>query len=246
MNIAFMLTIIAGLATLMGVIPIFIHIKHQEYVIALACSFASGVMITLSICDLIPEGINSINYHHGVLFTIIISFLSIVIGLILEMVLEHKITNDNNLYKVGLLSMLVIILHNIPEGIVSYIMGNKDMVLGLTLCIAIAMHNIPEGISIAVPIYYSTGKKLVAIFYTLISALSEILGAFLCKIWLINYINDFSLGIIFLIIAGIMMALSYDKLLPTGIMYHKKIATWGFISGIIFMLFNLLINSLIS
>ena len=86
--------------------------------------------------------------------------------------------------------MIAIILHNLPEGIATFVATSSDVKLGLSLAIAIAMHNIPEGISISVPIYYSTGSKKRAIFYTLVSALSEPLGALLAFIFLKNFIND--------------------------------------------------------
>ena len=100
-------------------------------------------------------------------------------------------TKENTkLYRVGIISMLAIILHNIPEGIATFMASSMDKTLGISLAIAIAMHNLPEGISIAVPIYYSTNKKSKAFIYTFISAISEPFGALIAFIFLKNFVND--------------------------------------------------------
>ena len=245
----FILTTLAGLATLLGTIPIFVKIKDKNKIISAACAFASGVMICVSIIDLIPESLRYLRQDYAGLILILLSFISILIGIITSLFLEKIVdnaSNNNNLFKVGILSMIVIILHNIPEGIVTFIVSNKNIMLGVSICIAIALHNIPEGISIAVPIYYSTNSKLKAIFYTFISAISELLGAILTYLFLAKYINDFVLGLILSFTAGIMMQISFNKLLPTGNSYNTKLAKIFFIIGFIFMLLSLLLNSLIS
>ena len=138
--------------------------------------------------------------------------------------------------------MLAIIIHNIPEGIATFISTKKDTSLGISLTIAIAIHNIPEGISIAIPIYYSTNSKIKAFTYTLISALSEPFGGLITYLFLSKYINNKVLGILFAIIAGIMIQISLKELLPTSNNYHYyKITKLFFILGIIFMLLKYLI-----
>jgi ZIP family zinc transporter len=243
------LTSLAGLSTLIGLIPIFIKIKNQNKIIASSCAFASGVMICISIIDLIPESIKYLNKNFNSLLVITLSFSFIIIGIILSTLLDNyidKINHKNSLFKVGILSMIAIILHNIPEGIVTYIVSNKNILLGLSICIAIALHNIPEGISIAIPIYYSSKSKKKAIFYTFLASLSEPLGAILTKIFLINYINDTILGLLFAFIAGIMLQISTNKLLPTGNEYNKKLSLLFFIIGFITMLFSIQLETLIN
>ena len=117
--------------------------------------------------------------------------------------------------------------------------------LGISICIAIALHNIPEGISIAIPIYYSTNSKFKAIIYTLISALSELLGAVLTYLFLGRFITDTLLGILFSFIAGIMIQISYSRLLPTSKNYDNKFSRLFFMIGFIFMLFSLFLNSIL-
>ena len=238
----FLLTTLAGLATLLGTIPIFFKIKNKNLIISLACSFAGGVMISVSILDLIPESFVYLRPYVNPLLQILLVFLFLIIGIVLSMIIDNyveKLNNNSSLFKVGIISMIAIILHNIPEGIVTFIVTNKNLMLGVSICIAIALHNIPEGISIAIPIYYSGKGKKQALLYTFISALSEPFGAIITYLFLIRYINDFILGLLFSLIAGIMIQISLNKLIPTGTNYQKKISIIGFIIGFIVMLISI-------
>ena len=149
---------------------------------------------------------------------------------------------DKSLFKVGLISMIAIVLHNVPEGIATFITSNNNTTLGISLAIAIAMHNIPEGISISLPIYYATGSWKKAILYTLISALSEPFGALIAFIFLKDIMNDLILGILFAAIAGIMLQISFCELLPTAKRYNDKKNLWiFFLLGVLFMLVKFLL-----
>ena len=160
--------------------------------------------------------------------------------MILDNYVEKK-NNKNNLYKVGILSMIVLMLHNIPEGMVTFIISSKNIKLGLPISLAIALHNIPEGISISIPIYYSTKSKLKAIFYTLISSLSEPFGAIITYLFLKNIISNTLLGVLFSLIGGIMLQISTYELLPSSLVYGKKrYSYYYFFIGIILMLIILL------
>ncbi len=246
---SFILTTLAGLATLLGTIPIFFKIKDKNKIISSACAFATGVMLCISIIDLIPESIRYLSLEYNAFMTILLCFIFITIGIYTSYYLDKlvdKFSNNNDLFKVGILSMLVIILHNIPEGIVTFIVSEKNLVLGLSICFAIALHNIPEGISIAIPIYYSTNSKFKAILYTFISAISELLGAIITYIFIGKYINDIILGLILSFTAGIMICISCEKLYSTANNYNKKLSRIYFIIGFIFMIISLLLNNLIS
>jgi len=236
------LTVLAGMSTLIGVIPIFIKIKNKDKIIAGSCAFASGVMICISVLDLIPESIRYLSGYFNSFFIIFLCFVFLILGIVISMILDNyidKVSKSGNLFKVGILSMIAIILHNIPEGIVTFIVSNKNIMLGLSICIAIALHNIPEGISIAVPIFYSTKSKMKAIFYTALAGLSEPLGAIITGLFLVNYINDMVLGLLFAVIAGVMIQISSSKLLPTGNEYNARYSRIFFIIGFIVMLFSL-------
>ena len=151
---------------------------------------------------------------------------------------EQNSKNGLKLYKLGVITMLTIIIHNIPEGIVTFITTTNNIKLGLILTIAIALHNIPEGISISIPIYYSTNSKIKAFIYTLISGLSEPLGAIICYLFLYKYINNAILGITYSIIAGIMINISINELYKEASSCNKKDTINYFILGVIIMIFN--------
>lgn len=236
------LTTIAGLTTLLGTIIIFIN--KDDNIIPKALSFAAGVMLTVSIIDLIPESINYINKTFKIIPTLLIIGIFIILGIILSMAIDKYINpnREGGLYKVGVISMIAIILHNIPEGIITYLGTEINTKLGLTLTIAIALHNIPEGISIAIPIYYGKKSRGKAFLYTLTSALSEPFGALLAYLFLSKIINNIIVGIILSIIAGIMIQISSYELIPTSLKYKsKKITITYLIVGIIFMLLSLII-----
>lgn len=250
MKDAFILTTLAGLATMLGIIPIFIKTKKESSIISSSCAFAGGVMICVSILDLIPSSIKYLQSNYSNPLILLLVAITLLSGVYISYYMDHLIdkttTNSSNLFKVGLLSMIAIIMHNIPEGIVTFIVSNKNIFLGISLCIAISLHNIPEGISIAVPIYYSTKSKFKAILYTLISAMSEPFGAILSYLFLEKYITNNLLGLLFSFIAGIMIQISINKLLPTSSNYNQKTSIIFFIIGFIFMTISLLLNSLIS
>lgn len=248
--LAFLLTFLAGFSTMIGTLVIFIKQKNHDRIILSSLAFASGVMITVSILDLIPESISLLRENLSFLSTILLSLLGILLGIVISMLIDYylpdkPISNEKNksLFRVGIISMIAIILHNIPEGIATFASATTNIKLGISLAIAIAMHNIPEGISISVPIYYSTMKKSRAILYTLVSALSEPFGALITFLFLKNIMNDVALGILFSSIAGIMMQISFCELIPTSLKYkNKKYFLIFFIFGVLFMFVNFLFN----
>lgn len=238
---SFLLTFIAGFSTMIGTILIFFKEKTNRVVVG-SLSFASGVMFTVSILDLIPEAITLLNYKSIAEIVIITVFM--VLGALLTMKIDKCMPEVDNsskkgLYRVGIISMFAIIMHNIPEGIATFMTTSANLSLGLSLTIAIALHNIPEGISIAVPIYYSTGNRKKALFYTFVSAISEPFGALLAFLFLKQFMNDLVMGLLMAVIAGIMSYISFFELLPKSLSYKNKSLSYVFfIIGIIFMTIN--------
>ena len=173
---AFLITTIAGLSTMIGVIFIFLKIKNINKFLSISLSFSSIVMILISIFDLLPESFFYLvlkNKLSGIIISII-SFLSGIILIKFSNIIFKKLEEKgSSLYKLGILSAIVLMLHNIPEGIITFLTSGTNKILGIKIAIAIMLHNIPEGISIAVPIYYSTYSVSRAVKTTLISALSE-------------------------------------------------------------------------
>lgn len=219
---ALIISLIAGMSTLLGYL--FIYIKGDKNKIISKClGFASGVMISISIIDLLPSSITNLNITNKYIISISYSFILFWIGFLLAHFISKLVKdNDNKLYKTGLITMIGIMLHNIPEGIATFILSAIDLKLGILLAIAIILHNIPEGISISIPIYYSTNSKRKAFIYTFISGISEPIGGFLALLFLYKYINTFVMGLLFSFIAGLMIYIGYFELLKISINYKDK------------------------
>ena len=166
------------------------------------------------------------------------SLIFIVLGIILSATIEeneNKKKNNNQLYTIGIITTLAMIIHNIPEGITTFIFSNINQKLGIKLAISIAMHNIPEGISIAIPIYYATNNRKKAFINTFIAGFSELLGAIIAFLFF-KKISTLMLSIILSITAGIMLNISISELLPTVYKNEKsKTIIYYFALGIIFM-----------
>ena len=237
----FLLCLIAGFSTLIG--SLFIFIKgNKNNIIKYSLAFAAGVMFSVSVFDLIPESLIMFkSSSKEFLFLNIIFFIIIglIIPLFIDKILPNKIDQNSKLYKLGIFTMIAIIIHNLPEGIITYITTDSNLKLGITIAIAIAMHNIPEGISIAMPVYYATNNKKKAIGLTFLSGMSEPFGALLAFLFLKPFINNVIMGAIFAIIAGIMSYISIIELLPNALKYKEKKKTIiSFLIGIIFMYVN--------
>lgn len=237
----FLISFLAGCSTLIGYLFIFLN-RRKNHVLIGGLSFASGVMFYISLFDLIPESIKLISINYHIMFSILIVLLFMSIGILLSFYLNRIIpSNDSYLYKVGIISMIAIIIHNIPEGIATYLTSSYNLRLGFILAISIALHNIPEGISISVPIYYSTGSKTKAFIYTFISGFSEFFGSIIASIF-IRDVSFLFMGSLYSIIAGIMIYISIVELLPTSIKYNNLFLTSiMFIIGILFIRFSIIL-----
>lgn len=232
---SFITTSIAGFSTLLGVIPCFINSKYKNSIIAFTLSFSSGVMLAISLFSLIPESVLLLSDKFMIIPTLIICFIVVVIGVLCSFGTSsevERIVTNNKLYQLGIISIIVLIFHNIPEGITTFISSSVDSSLGIKLAIAIALHNIPEGISIAVPIYYATNNLKKAFSYTFVAGFSELLGAVIAYLFLAKYITSFLLALILGLTAGIMIHIAFYELLPTSLQYKKiKTSTVALILG---------------
>ena len=238
---AFLLSAIAGISTLIGYLFIFIK-NDKESIISSSLGFASGVMLTISVIDLIPNSFLLIIKEYNFIYSIFLIIIGFLIGIIISSIIDKKVEKNSKnglkLYKLGIITMLVIMMHNIPEGIATFITTTNNIELGIILTIAIALHNIPEGISISIPIYYSTNSKFKSFLYTLISGMSEPLGAIISYLFLSKFVNDTILGIIYSIIAGMMINISINELYKEAIEYNKKNTIIYFIIGMFIMILN--------
>lgn len=144
--LSFLITGIAGFSTLLGIFAILFSSKGREKLISYSLIFSAGIMIFISLFDLIPNSINYLMNFYNFIPSIIIGIIFILFGIVFTHFIDNFLVEDsNNLYKVGIISMIALIIHNIPEGIITFLTTTKDIKLGLPLACSIALHNIPDG-----------------------------------------------------------------------------------------------------
>ncbi len=150
--------------------------------------------------------------------------------------------NKQALYRMGVLSAIAIAIHNFPEGLATFTATLRDPSLGIPIAVAIAIHNVPEGIAVSIPLYYSTGSKRKAFVYSFLSGLAEPVGALVGFLLLSRFFNDVTFGILFAMVAGIMVYISLDELLPASEEYGEHhISLYGLISGMVVMAISLVV-----
>jgi zinc transporter, ZIP family len=259
---AFGLTVFAGLATGVGSVMAFLSKKFNPKFLAGSLGFSAGVMIYVSLVEIFVKAKDSLTASYGekqgYIFTVIAFFAGIAVIAVIDKLIPsfenpHEIGNikkessdtpgrKQELLRMGLFSALAIAIHNFPEGLATFIGALNDPAMGISIAVAIAIHNIPEGIAVSVPIYYSTKSKKQAFWLSFLSGLAEPVGALLGYFILRSFINDATFGIIFAGVAGIMVYISLDELLPTAEEYGEHhIAIGGLIAGMIVMAISLLL-----
>ncbi|MBD3206851.1 zinc transporter ZupT [Candidatus Bathyarchaeota archaeon] len=258
---AFALTLFAGLSTGIGSAIAFFYKRMDSRFLSGALGFSAGVMIYVSMIEIFFKARDAIEYEigptKGYWYTTIAFFGGmLIIGIIDKLIPApanpHEPTNledmdldepnKNELMRMGLFSAIAISIHNFPEGIATFVSALQDPTLGISIAIAVAIHNIPEGVSVSVPIYYATKNKNRAFLYSFLSGLSEPLGAMVGYIFLYRYLSGVVFGLLFAAVAGIMVFISLDELLPTAEKYGEHhIAIYGVIAGMVVMALSLLL-----
>lgn len=257
---AFGLTLFAGLSTAIGSVMAFFSKKFNASFLSSALGFSAGVMIYVSFVEIFIKAKESLIFTFGETkgywLTVTSFFCGIfVIALIDKLVPNfenpHEIRNidqqkfnkdeQGKLLRMGMFSALAIAIHNFPEGLATFMSAIKDPTLGVSIAIAIAIHNIPEGIAVSVPIYYATKNKNKALWFSILSGLSEPIGAILGFFIFRSIFNETTFGLLFSAVAGIMIYISIDELLPTAEEYGKHhIAVGSLIIGMAVMAISLL------
>ena len=255
------LTLFAGLATGIGSLMSFMSKKFNPKFLAASLGFSAGVMLYVSLVEIFVKAKESLIISHGGkagnLYTVIAFFSGIALIALIDRLIPsfenpHEIKNieeknlnpaDNKkLLRMGMFSALAIAIHNFPEGLATFMGALTDPTLGISIAVAIAIHNIPEGIAVAVPIYYATRNRKKAFWLSFLSGLAEPVGALLGFFILRNVFNDSMFGVIFAGVAGIMVYISLDELLPTAEEYGEHhIAIGGLVGGMAVMAISLLL-----
>jgi len=249
---AMVLTILAGLSTGIGSAIAYRLRKPKIVYLSFSLGLSAGVMISVSFMDLLPGALLSV----GKFWAITAFFLGVaVIGLIDMLTPGAKnphnyrgldaptdAPQNNDLMRTGIMTALAIGIHNLPEGMVTFASALSDVRLGLFIAIAIALHNIPEGIAVSVPIFYATLKKNKAFFWSFLSGISEPVGAAIGYLILLPFLTPAVLAATLAFVAGVMIYISLDELLPMAHRYgYGHVVIWGVVLGMLIMAISLVL-----
>lgn len=256
-QIALLMTLLAGLATVVGGCFTFFIKRDNLKALSVGLGFSAGVMIFLSFTEILKNSnimLQKYFPHHSQWMVFAGFFLGIIIAILIDYFIPDHIEEDlfakNNecpschhkIKRAGLLTAIAICIHNFPEGMATFFVSTQNLTLGFSVAVAIAIHNIPEGIAVALPIYHATNKKRLAIWYTFLSGISEPIGAILGLIALHYFLPQSAIGFLFASVAGIMVYISFDTILPLSREYgdgHYSIV--GILSGVLFIWVSLLL-----
>jgi ZIP family zinc transporter len=262
--LAFGLTLIAGLSTGIGSLIAFFVKEQSQKVLTVSMGFAAGVMLYVSFYEILPEAIHGLTEalgcaHEGTYLGVGSFFMGIFLVMLIGRLIpegdeapEELINlsaedmqtpaNRKRLLRVGLLTALALAIHNFPEGVAVFTAALENPQLGITIAIAIAIHNIPEGIAVSMPIYFATGSRIKAFMYSFLSGLVEPIGAFLGYMFLSEYLTEAVMGGLLAAVAGMMVFISIDQLLPTASKFgDHKLSMYGCIAGMGVMALSLLL-----
>ncbi|HAN77463.1 MAG TPA: zinc transporter ZupT [Bacteroidales bacterium] len=259
---AFGLTLFAGLSTGIGSAMAFFAKQTNTKFLSVSLGFSAGVMIYVSLVEILAKarislidayGIEQGNWATVGAFFGGIALIAIIDKMVPSFENPHEISNTHiplteeelkkkKLLKMGIMSALAIGIHNFPEGLATFMAAIKDPTLGIPIAVAIAIHNIPEGIAVSIPIYYATGSKKRAFINSFASGLAEPVGALIGFLLLMPFLTEALFGVLFAGVAGIMVFISLDELLPTAEEYGEHhLAIYGLIAGMLVMAISLLL-----
>ena len=258
---AFLLTLFAGLSTGIGSAIAFFAKRTNTKFLSISLGFSAGVMIYVSMVEIYFKAQASLISSLGERLGSWVNVLSFFGGMLLIALIDKFIPSAENpheirgvedlnikepskdsLMRMGLFTALAVGIHNFPEGLATFVSALQDPKIAIPVAVAIAIHNIPEGIAVSVPIYYATGSKRKAFLYSFLSGLSEPIGALVGYLILMPFMNDTIFGILFASVAGIMVFISLDELLPSAQRYGEHhLSIFGMMAGMAVMALSLLL-----
>lgn len=261
---AFGLTLLAGLSTGIGSAMAFFAKRTNTKFLSLALGFSAGVMIYVSFVEIFVKAKEELTGYMGEYAGTWVTVISFFGGMLLIALIDKLIPKKENphevnlienmtdeqrekkkkekkLMRMGLMTGLAIGIHNFPEGLATFTAAMADPNLGIAIAVAIAIHNIPEGIAVSVPIFYATGSRRKAFKFSFLSGLSEPIGALVGYLILMPFMGPLLSGIVFASVAGIMVFISLDELLPAAREYGEAhLSVYGLFGGMLVMALSLL------
>jgi ZIP family zinc transporter len=244
-----LMALFAGFSTLIGAVLVIITGKRNEKLTTIALGFAAGVMISVAFTDMMPEALEYfelvLSSSSAKLWSVAFLAVGILLAAIADRLIPHHCAggcsgahhcHEDDMARLGVVTMIATGLHNFPEGIAMFIAGYEDTTLGVTLAIAVALHNIPGGITVAMPVYYSTGSKIKALGYALVPSVIQPLAALLACLFLKNIMGDFAMGAMFSVVGGFLLFIALVELYPATRNYgHRGAGVIATFAGVVIM-----------
>lgn len=260
-HFAFLLTAIAGLSTGIGSLIALVAKKTNTKFLSFSLGLSAGVMIYVSMIEIFAKSKATLILEYGTKQGTIITVLSFFGGMFLIALIDKLLPSENNphepksvesmqdpivaqkkLMRTGVFVALAIGIHNFPEGLATFVSALQEPSVAIPIVIAIALHNIPEGIAVSIPIYFATGSKKKAFLYSFASGLSEPIGALIGYLLLMPFMSDTLYGVLFAGVAGIMVFISVDELLPSAQEYGEHhLSIYGLVTGMMIMAISLIL-----
>lgn len=257
---AFLLTLLAGLSTGIGSLIALLAKRTNRRFLSVSLGFSAGVMIYVSMIEIFAKAQTALTAQLGQRPGSWATVLAFFGGMLFIAVIDKLIPAEKNphevklveqedaapparkLMRMGVFTALAIAIHNFPEGLATFVSALQSPSIAIPIVVAIAIHNIPEGIAVSVPIYQATGSRKKAFCYSFLSGLAEPLGALIGWLLLMPIMTDTVFGMIFAGVAGIMVFISFDELLPAAREYGEHhLSIYGLISGMAVMAVSLLL-----
>ena len=257
---AFLLTLLAGLSTGIGSLIALLAKRTNRRFLSVSLGFSAGVMVYVSMIEIFAKAQSALTAQLGQRpgsWATVAAFFG---GMLFIAVIDKLIPAEKNphevklveqedaapparkLMRMGVFTALAIAIHNFPEGLATFVSALQSPSIAIPIVVAIAIHNISEGIAVSVPIYQATGSRKKAFCYSFLSGLAEPLGALIGWLLLMPIMTDTVFGIIFAAVAGIMVFISFDELLPAAREYGEHhLSIYGLISGMGVMAVSLLL-----
>ncbi len=255
----FLLTMIAGLCTGIGGIITLFQNRRSTRFLSLCMGFSAGVMIYVSLIELFHDASRLLNSVYGEKDGSLYTMLSFFAGILIIAIIDKLIPTKENPHEISmscdnveeqidsealrhtfLVSAIAIAIHNFPEGVATFVSASQSYKVALPTVAAIALHNIPEGITVAIPVCCATGNRKKAVAASFLTGLSEPLGAVIAYLFLHPYLSDALFGVINAIVAGIMVFISFDELLPGAEKFGEHhTALYGLLGGMLVMAISL-------
>ena len=244
---AFLITLAAGLATGIGSVIAFMTKRTNRRFLAFSLGLSAGVMIYVSFMEMLYSARIELEAMRGEQQGALIAAAAFFGGMLIAYLIDRAVPeaeNPHELHNVeemrgednqhhnhaankklrhaGIFSAIVLAIHNFPEGIATFAAAYSDISTGVAIAIAVAIHNIPEGIAVSVPVFHATGSRRKALWYSMLSGLAEPLGAMVAWLILTPFITPLLLHCIMAAVAGIMIYISFDELLPAAHYYGES------------------------